>query len=160
MSLRLRYPVRALTADYARSLAGLAIALALLWLARPAPVVAWLLGACAVLFLVYFGRTVCRHLTHIELDQAGLCARGPLGAAIRWDRLRSVRLEYYSTRRDREEGWMQLKLRDSRRAIRIDSELEGFAGLARAVALEARRRGVALDAATQVNLRSIGMPDA
>jgi hypothetical protein len=160
MNTSFHYPSRALAGDYARSVSGLAIAVLLPWLVRPAAAVTLVMGACAALFLVYFGRTVCRHLTHIELDEAGLCARGPLGAAIRWDSLCSVRLEYYSTRRDREEGWMQLKLRDAHRAIRIDSQLEGFDGLARAVARQARQRGVALDATTRENLRQIGVRDA
>ena len=160
MSVSFRYPWRALAADYARSAAGLAVAVLLAWVVHPAAAVSWIMGGCAALFLVYFGRTVCRHLTHIELDEAGVCARGPLGAAIRWESLCSVRLEYYSTRRDREEGWMQLKLRDARRSIRIASQLEGFGGLASAVAREARCRGVALDAATRENLRHIGVRDA
>ena len=44
---------------------------------------AWVLAAAAALFLVYFGRTVFRQLTHSKLDEAGIRARGPLGAAIR-----------------------------------------------------------------------------
>jgi hypothetical protein len=154
------YPSRALAADYARSVVGLVIAVLLAWVVQPAAAVTWIMGGCAALFLVYFGRTVCRHLTHIELDEAGLCAKGPLGSAIRWDSLCSVRLEYYSTRRDREEGWMQLKLSGARRSIRVDSELDGFYRLVHAVAAEARRRGVALDPTTRENFHQIGVRDA
>ena len=101
-----RYPVRALAADYARAATGGALFLgALAWL-DPALVVGWFLAAGAALFLVYFARTVCRQLTRIELDEAGIRARGPLGAAIRWGELRALRLDYYSTRRDQEGGWM------------------------------------------------------
>ncbi|MGH8705901.1 MAG: hypothetical protein ACREUO_10855, partial [Burkholderiales bacterium] len=125
-------------------------------LVEPAPAAAWALGAAAALFLVYFARTVCRHLTHIELDEAGISTKGPLGAVIRWESLRSMRLDYYSTRGDREEGWMQLKLRGARRSIRIDSDLEGFAALASAVAAEARRHGHSLDEATRSNLQALG----
>jgi chloramphenicol 3-O-phosphotransferase len=67
--------------------------------------------------------------------------------------LRSLQLEYYSTRADREGGWMQLKLRDATRTIRIDSELDGFADLAGRCAREAALRGHALDAATAANLK-------
>ena len=47
---------------------------------------------------------------------------------------------------------MQLRLRDARRTIRIDSEIDGFVDLARAVAAEARRRGADLDESTRANL--------
>ena len=151
--------------DYAGSGIGLALTLGPLALVHPAAPVAWVLAAAAALFLVYFGRTVCRHLTHIELDEFGIRVRGPavglLSAAIRWEDLRSLRLDYYSTRRDPEGrtmdgGWMQLRLRDARHTIRIDSELEGFVGLVRAVSAEALRRGLSLDEETHSNLRALG----
>jgi hypothetical protein len=50
-------------------------------------------------------------LTHIELDEAGIRARGWLDAEIRWEDLRSMQLDYYSTRADREERWMKLRVR-------------------------------------------------
>ena len=127
----------------------------LLEFAQPAAAVAWVLAAAAALFLVYFGRTVCRQLTHIEIDEAGIRASGPLGAVIRWENLRSLQLDYYSTRADREGGWMQLKLRDARRTIRIDSELEGFAAVVDRAARAAAQRGLALDAATLSNLQAL-----
>ena len=153
------YPWRVLLPDYAGGAIGLACSLGPLALVRPAAPVAWALTATAMLFLVYFGRTVCRQLSHIELDETGIRASGPLGAAIRWEDLRSLRLDYYSTRRDREGGWMQLRLRDAQRTIRIDSEVEGFVGLVRAVVLEARRRGTDLDEATRANLGVLGLTE-
>jgi len=159
MTPPLHYSWRALLPDYAGSAIGLLSSLGPLAFVHPASPVAWVLAAVAALFLVYFGRTVCRQLIHIELDETGIRAKGPLGAAIRWDDLCSLRLDYYSTRRDREGGWMQLRLRDARRTIRIDSELDGFADLVRAVALEARRRGAALDEATRANLAVLGLAE-
>ena len=52
---------------------------------------------------------------------------------------------------------MQLRLRDARRTIRIDSELTGFADVARVAALQARERGVDLDFVTRANLRVLGV---
>ena len=159
MTSSLRYSWRSLLPDFAGSGIGLAFSTGPLAFVRPAEPVAWVLAAAALLFLVYFGRTVCRQLTQIELDGAGIRARGLLGAAIRWEELRSLRLDYYSTRSDREGGWMQLRLRDRQRTIRVDSELEGFVELVRAVALEARRRGADLDEATRANLRELGLAE-
>ena len=157
MTRSFQYPLSCLCADYAGSAIGLACSLGPLAFVQPAAAVAWVLAAAAAFFLVYFARTVCRQLTHIELGEAGIRARGPLGAAIRWENLRSLRLDYYSTRRDRERGWMHLRLRDAQRTIRIDSEVDGFADIVRAAAAEARRRGVDIDGATRANLRALGI---
>lgn len=160
MTRSLRYPPRVLALDYAGAATGLAISLGLLLCAHPAAPIAWLLAAAAALFLVYFGRTVCRQLAHIELDETGIRAGGSAfacpGAAIRWEDLRSLRLDYYSTRRDREGGWMQLRLRDAQHTIRIDSDLEGFAGLVAQSARAAAARDLALDADTVSNLEALG----
>jgi len=164
----LRYSWRASLPGYAGSAIGLAFSLGPLAFVQPAAPVVWAMAAAAALFLVYFARTLCRQLTQFELDESGIRARGPavgpLSAAIRWEELRSLRLDYYSTRRDPEGrtmqgGWMQLKLRGARRTIRVDSELDGFADLVRAAAREGRRRGIEFDAATRVNLEVLGLAE-
>jgi hypothetical protein len=153
------YPLRALVSDYAGAAAGLGISVGLVVFVRLAVPVAWVLGGSAALFLVYFARTVCRQLTRIELDENGIRVVGPAviasGAAIRWDDLRALRLDYYSTRADREGGWMQLKLGDGQSTIRIDSDLEGFAQVAERAAREASRLDLALDPATLNNLLAL-----
>jgi hypothetical protein len=156
-----RYSLRALLSDYAGSGAGLALSLGLIGYVPLAAPIGWAVAAAALLFLVYFARTVCRQLTHIELDEIGIRVMGPAvglavglaGAAIRWAELCLLRLDYYSTRRDGEGGWMQLRLGDARHTIRIDSELDGFAELVAAAARAAARRNLALDAATAANLK-------
>ena len=155
----LRYPLRSLGPDYLGAAAGLAISLGLLGLAELALPVAAVMAAVAALFLVYFARTVCRQLTQIELDESGIRVLGPAvlrpGASIRWADLRLLRLDYYSTRRDGEGGWMQLRLGDAQRTIRIDSGLDGFAELVGAAARAAALRDLALDAATLANLEAM-----
>ena len=157
MTKSFRYPARVLWLDYAGSGSGLALSLGLIVLVRPAAPVAWVAAAVAALFLVYFGRTVCRQLTHIELDETGIRVVGPavglLSAGIRWADLCLLRLDYYSTRRDGEGGWMQLRLGDARHTIRIDSDLDGFAELVRAAAHAAAPRELAIDTATAANLK-------
>ena len=163
MTSPLRYSWRSLFPDYAGGAIGIAFTVAPLALVYPAGPMAWVLAAAAALFLVYFGRTVCRQLTQIEVDETGIRVRGPavglLSAAIRWEHLRSLRLDYYSTRRDREGGWMQLRLRDAGRTIRIDSELDGFVDLVGIAVREARRRGTDLDERTRANLDVLGLAE-
>jgi hypothetical protein len=153
------YPLHALARDYAGAAAGFGISAGLLLFAHVAVPVAWFLGGSTALFLVYFARTVCRHLTRIELDETGIRAAGPAmmasGASIRWDGLCALRLDYYSTRADRERGWMQLKLADAQHTIRIDSDLEGFAQVVEHAAREAARRALELEPSTVSNLQAL-----
>ena len=151
------YPAGANTADYARGLGGIALTAGPLWILAPGGPLAWILAACMLLFLVYFVRAVVRHLTRIELSETGIAARGPFGGAIPWDELRSVKLNYYTTRSDRSGGWMQLDLGTRQRSICVDSRLEGFAELASTAAQEALRRGHRLDEATLLNLKALGV---
>jgi hypothetical protein len=160
MTRTFRYPARGLYADYARSVAGIACTLGPLLFMQPAGAVIWALGAGAALFLVYFTRTVFSHFSCIELGENGVRAGAPVGAIIRWEDLRSVRLNYYTTRSDRSGGWMQLDLHGMQRRIGIDSRLEGFAELAKVVAEKAQHRGVVFDAATRANLAALGIVDA
>jgi hypothetical protein len=152
-----RWPARALGADYARALAGIGVCAALLGFGSASAALRVPAAAALALFLVYFARTVCRQFTRIVWDETGIRALGPLGATIRWAELRALRLAGYSTRADREGGWMQIVLRGvGRRAICIDSGLPGFEEIVRTAAAAARQRALALDRASAANLRALG----
>jgi hypothetical protein len=68
-----------------------------------------------------------------------------------------LKLAYYSTRRDRRDGWMQLELRAGASTIRFDSRIDGFNQLVERAALAAAARGVELSAATAGNLEALGI---
>ena len=157
MTRSFHYRPSALIADYARGAAGLACTLGPIVLLQPAGAMIWVFGAGAALFLLYLARTVSGSLSSIRLEETGIRASGPLGAAIRWEDLRLVRLNHYTTRSDRSGGWMQLELRGTRCRIDFNSRLSGFAELAGVVAGEARRRGVDLDETTRANLGALGI---
>ena len=152
-----RYPAGATAADYARGLGGIALTAGPFFALASSGPLAWILAACMLLFLVYFVRAVVRHLTRIELSEAGIAALGPFGRAIPWDELRSMKLNYYTTRSDRSGGWMQLDLGTGQRSLSVDSRLEGFAEIAGVAAQQARRRGCRLDETTLVNLKALGV---
>jgi len=152
-----RYPAGALLSDYGRGLGGFALTAGPVWVLAPAGPVYWILAGCALLFLVYLARAVVRHLTRIELSESGIATRGPFGEVIRWDELRSMKLNHYTTRSDRSGGWMQLDLSTRQCTICVDSRLGSFSELAGAASREALCRGYPLDDATRVNLRALGV---
>lgn len=157
MTATYRYPGQALLGDYARAAFGLVITLAPLLFMDVASVMVWVLGGLSLLFLTFAGRTALRHSTTIELDAEGVAARGPLGASLRWDEVERVKLRYFSTRKDREKGWMQLAIHGRRRIIRIDSTLDGFREVVEASARSTRERGLAFDPPTLANFKALGV---
>lgn len=153
------YPRGAILADYARGGGGLAVMMVPVLFAEPLVMLQMIFMALALLFAGYVARTWQRARTRVEMDASGIRLIGPLGKSIDWPALRELKLAFYSTRRDRGEGWMQLTLRDDRHKITIDSNLEGFDEvLARCVAM-ARRNEIALSEATAENLVAAGIDE-
>jgi hypothetical protein len=159
---RLAYPGSAMLGDYLRAAAGLVPTAAILATMRVSVAAGAILAGAVALFFLFGVRTALRHSTRIELTEAGLRASGPFAKSIDWSELDRIKLAYYSTRRDRRGGWMQIELRAGRSALRFDSRIDGFALLVERAARAAAARCLALDAATAANLRSlsIGLPAA
>jgi hypothetical protein len=154
---RYAYPTSAMLGDYVRSAAGLVPVLALLVLTQVGAVGAVILSGFAALFAVFGIRTALRHGTRLEVSEEGLAASGLWRAAIAWAELDRMKLAYYSTRRDRREGWMQLELRAGWTTLRLDSRIDGFAELVARAARAAAARGLALNETTVVNLQALGI---
>jgi hypothetical protein len=151
------YPTRAMVGDYLRAAAGLVPAAAVLAVASLGPVATVVVAGFAALFALFGLRTALRHMTAIEASATGLTAAGPLSAKVPWAELDHLKLAYYSTRRDRREGWMQLELRAGASTIRLDSRIDGFSQLVDRCAMAAAARGVAPSAATASNLEALGI---
>lgn len=154
---RFAYPTPAMVGDYARAAAGLVPTVAILAMMPIGMVSGVVLGGFGLLFAVFGIRTALRHGTRVEMSEEALCASGLLPTSILWRELDRMKLSYYSTRRDRRAGWMQLELRCGRSRVCVDSRIEGFTELVRASARAARTRGLALDAATVANLEALGV---
>jgi len=154
----LRYPRQTLWADYGRASAGaLLCGVPLLvievnhWLAL------FLLAGCA-LFILFLVRTALRDRTRYLLGADTLCADGPAGGIVEWRRLDRLKLSYFSTKRDRSDGWMQLAVGSTGgRTVKIDSSLDGFHDVVERAAHAAGETGLTLSEATRANLRAMGI---
>lgn len=152
-----RHSFRTLAPDYFRSVAGLALTVGPLAFLPVLTFVGWSLALAAIVFGVYALNTLVRHLSIIVLDEDGLSVRGPLGHRLAWADLSGMQLRYFSTRRDREKGWMQLNLKGTGRKLRIESTLAGFEDIVRRAAVAAAVAGLDLEAATLGNLEALGI---
>src|SRR3546814_18715301 len=101
--------------------------------------------------------TLLRQLTAVTLDEDGVSTSGPRNARVRWQELERVDLRYFSTRRDREKGWMQLRLWGKDQSVSVDSTLEGFIEIARTAAEAAATRCISASPVTDENFRAIGI---
>src|SRR6516165_6506681 len=151
------YPTSAMYGDYLRAAVGFVPTATILAIMPVGLVGATVLSGFATLFAVFGVRTIVRQGTRFEITKSALRASGLRRTSIAWRELDGMTLAYYSTRRDRRDGWMQLELRSGWKKVRLDSRIEGFADLVSRSASAAKVRGLTLNAATSANLAALGV---
>lgn len=151
------YPRTAAFGDLIRALFGGGAAVVPVAAVPTGPTVTLLLLAIVAVFAALGLRATLLLFTRFEIDEMGIAAVGPLNRAVSWRDLRIVKLAYYSTRRDRSGGWLQLTLVDERRRVSVDSRLDGFGRIAAIAAEAARARNLTLDPATRSNFEALGI---
>ncbi len=152
-----RYARSSLLADDAKAVAGLTFSIVPLFLDDLSRVALYVFSVLALLFGFFAIRTAIRHTRVIELSDTGIRARGAFARGLGWEELETVQLRYYSTRRDRECGWMSLKVSGGRTTVVVDSSIYGFETIARRVAAEARQREIEISPLTQTNFAAMGI---
>lgn len=149
-----RYSPRALNADLLRAGIGLVCCLVPLAAVDSGVVVTLIFAIPAALFAV-FGLRTWRHRSltvRVDADSISTGAR-----TIAWQDLTGVKLSYFSTRRDRESGWMQLTLRARHGTIALNSALEDFDTVCRAAFEAARQFDIELTDASARNFAALGL---
>jgi hypothetical protein len=154
---RFSYPASAMVGDYLRAAAGLAPTVMILATVSVGSVAGVVLGGFAAIFGAFAIRTGLRHITSLEVSEAELRAIGLRQTTIPWRELDRLKLAYYSTRRDRKSGWMQLELGAGGARLSVDSRLEGFDRVVRQAVIAASERDVEFGEATAANLQALGI---
>ena len=151
------YPASAMAGDYLRAAAGLVPASALFATGPVGGLATAVLGGFVTIFAVFGLRTMLRHATSLVMTDSELRAQGVSRRTIVWADLERMKLAYYSTRRDRKSGWMQLELAGGGARLGLDSRIGGFDQVVRRAAVAAAARGVVLSEATVANLEALGV---
>lgn len=155
------YSYQNLIGSYVRAVLGIILTLVPLLLLNPTSVIVYVLIFLFIVFFCYGIRTVFRHLSQIEISDTGIRVTRPFkwlaAKAIRWEELGGFKLSYYSTRRDREAGWMHLKIKSKGFRLGIDSTIGEFEELVRQLYSVARKNGLPIDASTRRNLQAMGI---
>lgn len=156
-----RYPQSAIVADYARAGAGLVVTGGLLLFTDLLPVVSYIAWGLTVLFGTFAWRTLLRQCTQVDADDHGIRLQSRLYRGfdrdLSWPDLRGLKVRYFSTKRDRSDGWMQVVLNGSGGRIQLDSSLEGFEAIMALAARAAQEQRLELSPTTLTNLRSLGL---
>lgn len=147
-----------LAGDAARALTGLVLTATPLLAFDVHRLIAAFLFPAALLFVVFLVRTTIRASTRYELAETRFVSHGPFRREIRWADLDRMRLRYFSTRRDRRQGWMELKLTDRLgRSMMVESTLGGFEEVAERALEAAVANDLPIDRDTETNLVSMGL---
>ncbi len=155
-----RYTLAALAPDLIRGGIGVITAVLLLIFTNASSVLFYIGAGMALLFGAFVVTTVRRSVTKVTADQTGIRAEWPCFGSVRathigWGEVQDVAVRYFSTRRDRSNGWMQLTVKGPRARLRIDSTISAFDVLAVTIADVVRARGLDLDPATAANPETI-----
>ena len=151
-----RYPPSAMLSDCLVSGGGLALTLPPLATFDLPSVTVWILALLSLGFALHGLGVVRRHRTRVETDEEGL-RFSPPRRRIAWDEITRFGLRYFSTRRDGERGWMELRVASPAATLRVDSRLERFDELVGRAWRAASRCGVEPDLTTRANLEALGV---
>lgn len=149
-----RYSPRALNADFLRAAIGLACCLVPLATIDFGVVVTLVFAVPAALFVTFGLRTWRNRAITVRVNADGISTPA---TTIPWPDVTGVKLSYFSTRRDRENGWMQLRLRGRQRTIALNSALEDFDTVCRAAFEAARTHDIELTDASARNFAALGL---
>jgi hypothetical protein len=150
-----RYPLNRIMADYFVGGSGVLMSAGVLALAPTVLYVDVICGGLTAIFLLFTMLTAFRQRLRIAVDAEGVRVTGGRVRSIKWGELEAVTLRYFSTRRNRKNGWMTLTLGGGGRRVAVESHLEGFEVLARHAAQAAAARRLSLDPATRSNFAAL-----
>lgn len=157
MTQQFRYPPARLAGDYLRGGFGLGGA-ALFWvLLPPAPQIHAVFGGLTLLFLLFTIRTVRRQIVRVEVSDDAITMAPPRRGPLAWRDIVRIELRYFSTRRNRKDGWVTLRMTGPGGRIVIDSDLDGFEWITRRAAAAARGNGIELSDTTRANFLALGL---
>ena len=127
------------------------------------PVMFGIFGIFGLFFFAYGIHVLKEKWTTFEFDERGVTRRGIFKKRLRWDRLRSVKLYYFTTSKDRPQAgtvldkgsWMELTIESNSQKLKFNSALECFSQIAHEIETKANMMHVQIDPSTSANFRAL-----
>ncbi len=149
------YPLIAVLGDYFRATLGIGISIVPLVVVTGKPVVTYAFSAMIVVFIGFGLRTVLRHRTEVEVTEEAIAVNLPSRKRIAWSDLGFLRIKYFSTRRNKKNGWLQMTLAGADQRISVDSKIDGFPDILERAKRAAAENGVELDETSVANMEAL-----
>ncbi len=152
-----RYPLKNLAGDYLRAAFGVGLLITPFFYSFGAHwMITLILGALLFLFGSFGVVTGIRQYSQVLADEHGLRQQGPRPVALPWNEISEVDLRYFSTRREKSNGWFQVKVKGKDGQIKADSNLDDFDGLLSFLATAVTRHDLPLSPIARENFQAAG----
>jgi len=149
------YNTASIVADLTKSLIGIGLTASPLLFLNLASWLEVIFVLCFILFTFFAVRTVFRQKSSYYFCDEMLHEDGIFSKKLNMDDLKVFKIRYFSTRRNREAGWFQIKMIANDVKIVVDSSLNGFDDIVKKAILAAEKNKLDLDATTNANLQVI-----
>ena len=153
----LRYSTKSLNADILRAIIGFVLCICPVILIVAEPLINLILLSSSLLFLIFGIRAWLRRRVRIYCKETEIIIKGPISRSLKWDELSSLKLSYFSTRRNKKDGWMQLKLEGKSKKITIESNLEKFVEICSRAYQAANNNKIAITKTSERNFAELGI---
>ena len=153
-----RWPRNAVRGDLIRTGLGFLACAAVLLLVPTVSIMFAAFVIPTIVFASYVIQTLLRATTTLTIQPEGLGITNYLGQRlVRWDTLDEFQLRYYTLRRDKEAGWLDLKLGSPGSSITLDDRVEGFRPILERAWEAASARDIGISSSTYANLTAAGL---
>ena len=112
-----------------------------------------------IIFVYYGFETFLRNISEIIVTDNGIYQKNAIlkEKYLSWDKIDTIKLRYFSTRRDKEKGWLELSIYKNNRKIKIYSSITNFSIILNIIANKAKNNNFEINNNTRLNFRAFGL---
>tara|TARA_B100001741_G_C16531601_1_gene589794 strand:- start:3 stop:527 length:525 start_codon:yes stop_codon:yes gene_type:complete len=111
-----------------------------------------------LLLLIYFFHLLLKILSKVTINEEEIIKSSPIIKTIlNWQDISEIKLNYYSTRRDKEKGWMVLFLLGKHKKIVIHSSISGFDVILEQIGTKTYSNNYLFNYYTENNFKAMGI---
>ena len=154
-----KYRISFLLTNYIKASIGIFVSVFPIFILEAAGIIKYFFVLIFAIFILLLIKTIFNQLVTVFIsnDSIEIIEFFIKKRKIKWDKVNNFELQYYSTRQDKEKGWMQLKVSDKKNTITIHSAISNFEVIAKKTAYVASKNDITLTNRTVINYKAIGI---
>ena len=150
------YSFSSVGGDFVRAIVGLVLCSLPILLGLELILALWFLVPLTAVFITFLVRTIIRYMTTVTVADEWIRVNSFFDITLYWADVTDFKLSYFTLWRNGEKGWMQMRLRNAKNSVRIESSLVGFEEIASRAFAAAEANQISLNSATTSNLEAFG----